>query len=37
MGSKSAATYSELADQLAELIEGEADLIANAANMAALD
>ena len=36
MGSKSAATYSELADQLAELIEGEADLIANAANMAAL-
>lgn len=36
MGSEIRATYADLADQLAALLEGEADLVANAANMAAL-
>jgi L-methionine (R)-S-oxide reductase len=36
MGSEKRAVYDELADQLAALIKGEPDLIANTANMAAL-
>lgn len=36
MGLKTRAVYGELAEQLAALIEGEPDLVANAANMAAL-
>ena len=36
MGSEKRAMYGELADQLAALIAGEPDLVANAANMAAL-
>jgi L-methionine (R)-S-oxide reductase len=36
MGSEKRAVYDELADQLAALINGEPDLIANTANMAAL-
>ena len=36
MGSEKRAAYGELADQLAALIADEPDLIANAANMAAL-
>jgi len=36
MGSEKRAVYAELADQLAALIAGEPDLIANTANMAAL-
>ncbi|MGC2412122.1 MAG: GAF domain-containing protein [Stellaceae bacterium] len=36
MGSETRAAYGELADQLAALIAGETDLVANTANMAAL-
>src|SRR5712692_11642015 len=36
MGSEKRAAYDELAGQLAALIAGEPDLVANAANMAAL-
>src|SRR5207302_8803335 len=36
MGSEKRADYDELADQLAALITGEPDLVANTANMAAL-
>jgi L-methionine (R)-S-oxide reductase len=36
MGSEKRAAYDELADQLAALIKGEPDLVANTANMAAL-
>jgi GAF domain-containing protein len=36
MGSEKRALYGELADQLAGLIAGEPDLVANTANMAAL-
>ena len=36
MGSEKRAAYGELAAQLAALIEGEPDLVANTANMAAL-
>ncbi len=36
MGSEKRASYSELAGQLTALIEGEPDLVANTANMAAL-
>src|SRR5690349_13519082 len=36
MGLATGATYEDLAGQFAALIDGEADLIANAANMAAL-
>ncbi len=36
MGSEKRASYGELACQLAALIEGEPDLVANTANMAAL-
>ena len=36
MGSEKHAAYNELADQLAALIAGEPDLVANTANMAAL-
>jgi L-methionine (R)-S-oxide reductase len=36
MGSEKRAAYDELADQLAALIAGEPDLVANTANMAAL-
>ena len=36
MGSEKRASYDELADQLAALIAGEPDLVANTANMAAL-
>ena len=36
MGSEKRATYGDLADQLAALIAGEPDLVANTANMAAL-
>jgi L-methionine (R)-S-oxide reductase len=36
MGSKKHAVYGELADQLAALVAGEPDLVANSANMAAL-
>jgi len=36
MGSEKRASYDELAGQLATLIEGEPDLVANTANMAAL-
>lgn len=36
MGSEKGATYAELAEQLAALIAGEPELVANTANMAAL-
>jgi L-methionine (R)-S-oxide reductase len=36
MGSEKRAVYAELADQLAALVAGEPDLVANSANMAAL-
>jgi L-methionine (R)-S-oxide reductase len=36
MGSEKRAVYGELADQLAALVAGEPDLVANSANMAAL-